>query len=324
MSMKTKTLIFALTFLTPFIVLANDSVGYISAGGIIFKKSKEISMEKETLLISKKLISIDYIFKNNSSTDITETVLFPIPAVGEDLESPVGPRHNIDFSVSIDGLDVKPKRAVRAISHKMDVTAELKAAGLSDSEIEEFSFPEQLGYLLKNKNLAFAQDGKIFAGWQIAVTYFWEQKFPAGSEIEVHQEYAPIVGFGAHPMNFLGEFPWTPSGYCVDAGFMAGARKLQQKHETKNPPPANDFSFMRGVDVSELGYILTTGANWSGPIKDFTLILKKETPDQLVSTCFDGKFTKEDDLTLVSNIKNFVPSRELKLLFVSTTPTYLP
>ena len=42
-----------------------------------------------------------------------------------------------------------------------------------------------------------------------------------------------------------------------------------------------------GAPYSEqrIDYILKTGANWSGPIKDFRLVVDKGEPDSLVSFC---------------------------------------
>jgi hypothetical protein len=65
----------------------------------------------------------------------------------------------------------------------------------------------------------------------------------------------------------------------------------------------------------QVKYILTTGANWAGPIKDFTLILKKESKDEIVSLCFDGKLKKQDDLTITSHENNFVPRKDIAAIY---------
>lgn len=58
---------------------ANDSTGYVGTGGIEYLKNKNIAMQSEDLFISKKIIKVDYQFKNLSNLDIIETVLFPLP-----------------------------------------------------------------------------------------------------------------------------------------------------------------------------------------------------------------------------------------------------
>ncbi len=58
---------------------ANDSTGYVGTGGIEYLKNKNIAMRSEDLFISKKIIKVDYQFKNLTTNDITETVLFPLP-----------------------------------------------------------------------------------------------------------------------------------------------------------------------------------------------------------------------------------------------------
>ncbi len=45
-------------------------------------KNPKISMQSEDLFISKNIIRVNYQFKNFTTQDITETVLFPLPRVG--------------------------------------------------------------------------------------------------------------------------------------------------------------------------------------------------------------------------------------------------
>jgi len=61
---------------------------------------------------------------------------------------------------------------------------------------------------------------------------------------------------------------------------------------------------------------LTTGANWKGPIRDFHLEVTPP-PDTLVAFCWaDGPIQKKLDGTYISEIKNFTPKHDLKILFV--------
>ncbi len=60
---------------------ANDGFSGIDAGGLYFKKSKHISIEKEILIISQKSIKVKYYFKNNSSQAISSIISFPIPLI---------------------------------------------------------------------------------------------------------------------------------------------------------------------------------------------------------------------------------------------------
>ena len=38
-------------------------------------------MQSEDLFISKKIIKVDYLYKNLSNKDVTETILFPLPRI---------------------------------------------------------------------------------------------------------------------------------------------------------------------------------------------------------------------------------------------------
>jgi len=73
---------------------------------------------------------------------------------------------------------------------------------------------------------------------------------------------------------------------------------------------------IEGLRWETVNYILTTGANWAGPIKDFTLNLKKVSKNEIVSLCFDdGQFKKSDELTISSRIKNFIPKSDISAIF---------
>ena len=71
------------------------------------------------------------------------------------------------------------------------------------------------------------------------------------------------------------------------------------------------------VSLSDIEYVLGTGRNWAGSIQDFTLRIKKQTPDQLVSLCFPGTPKRIDPLTLEFNHKDFVPQDKLVVYFYS-------
>ena len=56
---------------------ANDSTGTVSTSGIKYLKNPHIDMQSEDLYIRENQIRVHYRFKNTSSQDLTETVLFP-------------------------------------------------------------------------------------------------------------------------------------------------------------------------------------------------------------------------------------------------------
>lgn len=74
------------------------------------------------------------------------------------------------------------------------------------------------------------------------------------------------------------------------------------------------------LTFSDVEYILGTGRNWEGPIGKFTLRIRKETPDELVSLCFPGKPTKISPTVLEFHQKDFVPPDRLVVYFYKFVP----
>ncbi len=62
-------------------------------------------------------------------------------------------------------------------------------------------------------------------------------------------------------------------------------------------------------------YILGTGRNWKGPIGEFKLRLKKNTPEEIVSVCFPGQPEKLSPTLYEFTQRNFVPDDRLVVYF---------
>ena len=101
--------------------LANDSTGYVATGGVQYLKNKDVQMLSEDLLISKKIIQVDYQFKNLSPRDITETILFPLPKIENFFESDFADTERLlkSFKVQINGKSIQPDMHVRKFIQKM-------------------------------------------------------------------------------------------------------------------------------------------------------------------------------------------------------------
>jgi Domain of unknown function (DUF4424) len=62
--------------------------------------------------------------------------------------------------------------------------------------------------------------------------------------------------------------------------------------------------------------VLTTGANWAGPISDFTLKVEKEGA-AFLSTCpIEGLTLKRQSSAFVAHANDFTPKTDLNILFV--------
>lgn len=124
-------------------VNANDSTGYVGTGGIQYLKSKDIQMVSEDLFISKKIIKVDYQFKNLTHTEFTKTILFPLPRVDNFFEADFGHTEKLlkTFKVQVDGQDIQPQMHVRTYIQKdkksplIDTTELFKQCGFTESEM---------------------------------------------------------------------------------------------------------------------------------------------------------------------------------------------
>jgi len=69
------------------------------------------------------------------------------------------------------------------------------------------------------------------------------------------------------------------------------------------------------IQERRISYVLKTGANWAGPIKSFRLLIDRGGNDRLVSYCA-GKLNPSPTTSLDVSAANFMPDRDIKLLFV--------
>ncbi|OYX87727.1 MAG: hypothetical protein B7Y75_01670 [Azorhizobium sp. 35-67-5] len=73
------------------------------------------------------------------------------------------------------------------------------------------------------------------------------------------------------------------------------------------------------MSEARIAYILRTGANWYGPIGDFTLTIDKGAPDNLISFCATG-VKKIGPTTFQVKARDFFPERDLDILILKPAP----
>ena len=303
----------AFTLLISMQLSANDSTGYVSTNGIEYLKSKDIQMLSEDLFVSKKLIKVDYQFKNLSSKDVTETILFPLPRIDNFFDG--GDFANTKkllqtFKVNVDGKDIQPNMNVRTFIQKdentaaIDTTELFKQCGFSETEMLNPWNRKSYEYLDSEKKLrnckktemqnilkAFKDD---VIPWSSQVIYSWKQTFKATSLTRVKHQYAPLVG-GSVAVHL----PENAKTYCTDQSFIAALKKAQ----------------LEQAPYSALGYVLKTGANWAKPIENFKLTIERDSKE-LFSFCWAGKVKKISPTQFQMVEKNFVPKHDLNIIFV--------
>lgn len=304
--------------LTITVAQANDSTGYIGTGGVEYLKNKNISMHSEDLYISKEKIRVNYEFKNLSNKDITETVLFPMPAVPSFTDSDYADTSETynNFKLWVNGKPIEPELHVRTFmppivvkdgdrtyaDTSIDTTEIFKSCGLNEADMMgPWTYQVDTEYvnqrLLDCNNKAldrFIYDREsLYIPWDSQVIYSWEQKFKANATTKIKHSYTPLVGGSVH----LGEeeFP----NFCVDASTQRG------------------FNKNGGRPYHALSYILTTGANWAKPISNFKLTVERD-PNELVSFCWKGKgkVKKLSATTFEITETNFVPAHDFDVAFI--------
>jgi len=302
---------------------ADDSAVSVAAGGVRLSREARISMEKEVLRISDKTVAVDFDFLNESDSDITTEVGFPIPPYKFGQWGDPGWRRDFsDFRVWVDGREIKYQTDVRAKLDGKDYTDLLRKLGF---EID-FALNDDNDDLTARLEKTFAslsasdQSRLLSLGlvkpersyrdfaWTVYKEYHWTQTFPAHRMIHIRHEYTPEVGFQPIELN---ELQTKFSDACVDPTL-----ENQLKADIAGRSAGEgQYVYLEWVD-----YILTSANTWKTPIKSFELIVEKPKPDKdhhnyYVSFCWNGQIARRDAAHFVVHANNFVPRHELRIYF---------
>ncbi len=303
---------------------ANDSMASLAAGGLRFERTDGVVMLSEDLYLSMGEVRVTYRFLNQTHEDITSVVAFPLPDVEPGERWDVGadlahPERLLPFLTWADGQPVHMEIEQKAVVGDRDVTAMLEAYGvplnpygeaaqlaLEDLDEAALAALTAAGAIDRRPN----GDGWGWPRWTLKTTHYWTQYFPAGREVEIRHIYIPAVGGTSSTAIGVGaDRGVVPeeyrTHYCPDDAFEAGARRGRE----------------RGLHYTEtwLDYILTTGANWAGPIRDFRMVIDKGSTDNLVSFC--GTDVRRISPTQFEvRYQNYTPDRDMHVLFLNGLP----
>jgi hypothetical protein len=290
----------------------------------------------EDLAISAKEVSVRYRFFNNSDKDVTVLVAFPMPDIlveGPDeivsvpTEDPV---NFLAFATVVNGKPVTTQVEQRVIAAGLDRTQLLRTLGIplaphlpSTNEALDRLPPEKWDELLRI-GLAEVEEydsGRgtqkhLAARWMLQTTHYWEQTFPAKVETAIEHRYKPSVG--ATVQTSLGspdeaKEPWYEEykdKYCFDREFLAAVERARKAANAKFGAPFSE---------ERIDYILKTGANWSGPIKEFRLVVDKGAAENLVSFCGEG-VKKIGDTQFELKKTDYTPDGNLSILILKKLP----
>lgn len=310
---------------------ANDSIGHLTAGGIELARSSEIEMRAEDLYISPSEIRVRYRFYNRALRDIETLVAFPMPEVPppSDLGMVAIPHEDqenfLGFATTVEGAPKEVKVEARAVAMGLDRTDLLTGMGvpLQPHSPKAHDALQRLPREKLNELLALGliriEDMDSMAGaapvffpsWSMRATYYWTQLFPAQREIVIEHTYAPSVGASVQTLVGApfaqGNMEEYKHRYCMDEDFLkaaaAGHQNLKDKHS------------LAALGEKRISYVLSTGSNWAGPIKDFKLTVDKVRPGALVSFCGEG-VRKVSPTTFEMTKRDYWPSGNLEVLLL--------
>lgn len=327
--------IFLKTLIVPFVLvtigvmpaLANDTSAVLGVGGLELTKSDDIVMVSEDLYLSPGEVRVKYEFRNESDHDITTTVAFPLPEIDQSgyeiVFLPEPDKENfVGFRVQADGQEIHPKLEQKAIGPDgADVTAVLTQAGLPvNSQLAGWeekvrALPDQTWRQLVQEGLFDVESddpndrsADVSPTWVLRASFHWEQTFPAGKTITVEHRYEPIVG-GVSIFAEEGQFE-DYKDYCLDEQGKAGVRRLLRQAQAA---ARRDPQLAAGISPVEVSYVLTTGANWKGPIRNFHLTIDKEQPKSILSLCMSG-LKKTGPTTFELDQTDFTPKEDIRFV----------
>ena len=308
---------------------ANDSTAELGLGGLTLLKSDAIVMQSEDLFISEKKVTVDYVFLNTSGADVQALVAFPLPDVVYEPEIRIpGFVDELDFTTSIDGVPAKLDVTQVAILNGRDVTARVVALGLPvladwdrfEKAVTAKTPAERKALIAEGllKNEGDEQYPYWLAGWVTKTTVTRTQVFPAGRPVRVSHSYKPLAGGSV--------------GSILKADLRKDAALAKEVGQHRGKFCIDD-DFLRSFDASQggnaealrpevwVGYVLTSGANWKGPIGRFRMIVDKGDAKNLVSFCADG-VKKIAPTRFEVTRENFTPTRDVDVLIVRPPTVY--
>jgi hypothetical protein len=295
---------------------ANDSTAEKVTGGLVLTRTDAIDMVSEDLYVSPAQIRVAYVFRNRTRAPVSTIVAFPMPDrdLAEMRESDVAYPHS--FQTLVDGRPVTMRVERRAMLGGADHTALLAGLGIPvGDDPDDGRLSPALARLrpadrarLVGLGLAGQDDRRLQPLWTVRETYYWEQVFPTGRNLNVTHSYVPGVGGSVGIALGMPGFRSSAEGrreqalYCTDRDFLTSLDRMMRREP-------------EGIYTSEqrLGYILRTGGNWRSPIGRFRLVVDKLDPAALISFCGEG-VRRISPTQFEIRHRNWRPTRDLHIL----------
>jgi hypothetical protein len=315
---------------------ANDSTYELSVGGLTFTQTTDVRLESEVLSISPQRVQVNYRFVNQTAAPVELQIAFPLPDIDlSDTDTlvsiPVADSPNfVGFRTLVDGAPVRFDTVQRAFVNDKDVTARVTEAGLPVLAIgtQADVFRTRVAALPPARRKALVDAGVVaeqgsdsnnqpilVPGWTVRTSFTRKQTFPPGRPVLVDHSYATSVGLSMDtvlrkPLRTTRSLEPTVrqrvAAFCVEDDFLRGIDKIAGDQEAN----------VAKLRERRISYILKTGKNWAGPIRDFRLVIDKGAPDRLISLCINN-IVKVSPTSFEFRATDYVPDRDLNILLIS-------
>jgi Domain of unknown function (DUF4424) len=313
---------------------ANDSSASIGLGGLELTQNDAVSMDSEDLYLSREVVRVTYRFTNTSAKDVETLISFPLPAIPNGIDGHMGDqgypnwKDDLNFKTMVDGQPAN-------LTYFEDVSIigrpDLKNTEVRLKELnwpvhfwQDYDFEQKyIAKLNGAEKAALVQSGLLrknadsdyhFPNWQVQAHVTRTQIFPAGKTVTVEHSYKPVVGGSVGGMMERSSrkeayFKEYAAAYCIDQTFIKGFDKRRySRRKDKDGNEVGQFYVEHWLD-----YVLKSGANWKGPIKDFRLVVDKDKPSNLLSMCMTG-VKKISPTRFEVRKTNFEPTQDINIL----------
>jgi len=311
-------------------VWANDSAAGVGVGGIELRQTDAVAMLSEDLTISPTEIHVRYVFRNETDTPVETIVAFPLPELGpgrEDFERNLPDPWSdnfVQFQTWIDGEPAALQVQHRVMLDGQDRAADLQALGVSPVPFDAYSVHSALAALPLGTRQALKQGGFLtddgFPRWSLQSTFWRTQIFPPHTEVTVEHRYVPATAItldslfpGPEDLSTLADSWWRDAMIAARTDYCPEPEALAEMRAGLEAGMPEGFALYASTEVA---YVLTTGANWRGPIGRFHLVVESPVDLDWVFTCFEGAQRVAPN-RIEAVLTDFTPSHDLRV-YVST------